>query len=369
MAVKLSRCGLHLATTDGRSAYFNYFWLRDNCSTSWDPVTRDREFDIFAEPDSLYPETASIEADKLVITWAHDGHVSHYELAWLFYWAQGQGRIDEASVPRRYWFEDHDTRLQRFNIDWLKTDTQGVIDWIEALLVDGITVVGPLRADDGALTELAELIGNIRPYYGGKYFDVKAKPSPNALSYTAKALEMHTDVPTEELPPGVQFLHCRSNSVDGGDSLFVDGGAVASDLQKLYPSDFNILSTMAVPFRVHHDTHDMRARQRIIELDENDAVSGVTMSQHMADVFDLPQATLDEFYPAYRRFGHLLQDPKYIMRFRMFPSDCLVFDNHRIVHGREAYDAASGERHIRGCYVDRGEMRSKYRALKGNPCH
>jgi gamma-butyrobetaine dioxygenase len=40
-----------------------------------------------------------------------------------------------------------------------------------------------------------------------------------------------------------------------------------------------------------------------------------------------------------------------------------VFDNHRIVHGRAAYVADSGERHLRGCYTDRGELRSTYRAL------
>jgi gamma-butyrobetaine dioxygenase len=43
--------------------------------------------------------------------------------------------------------------------------------------------------------------------------------------------------------------------------------------------------------------------------------------------------------------------------------ECMVFDNHRIVHGRAAYSATSGDRYLRGCYVDRGEMRSTYRAL------
>ena len=49
--------------------------------------------------------------------------------------------------------------------------------------------------------------------------------------------------------------------------------------------------------------------------------------------------------------------------FRLDASECIVFDNHRIVHGRSAYSATSGERYLRGCYADRGEMRSAYRAL------
>ena len=77
----------------------------------------------------------------------------------------------------------------------------------------------------------------------------------------------------------------------------------------------------------------------------------------------LPQDFLDSYYPAFCRFGRMLQSDKYLMRFRLAAGECIVFDNHRIVHGRAAYSATSGERHLRGCYADRGEMRSTYRAL------
>ena len=59
----------------------------------------------------------------------------------------------------------------------------------------------------------------------------------------------------------------------------------------------------------------------------------------------------------------MLQSDKYMMRFRLNATECIVFDNHRIVHGRAAYSATSGERYLRGCYSDRGEMRSTYRAM------
>nr|WP_247750033.1 TauD/TfdA family dioxygenase [Agrobacterium sp. S2/73] len=49
--------------------------------------------------------------------------------------------------------------------------------------------------------------------------------------------------------------------------------------------------------------------------------------------------------------------------FDLNAGECIVFDNHRIVHGRASYTAESGDRHLRGCYTDRGEMRSTYRAL------
>ena len=362
--IGLSKTGLTVPMRGGESAYFNYFWLRDNCPTSWDPETRDRSFDIFAEPDTLHPLSAQIEGDALVVTWAHDGHVSRYSLTWLTRWAKGDGRIDPAALPRNYWLGDHHDRLQRFTMQALRSDPRAITNWIEALLIDGIAVVDELSNSDQALSELASLAGKVRAAYCGQYFDVAAKANPTASSSTAGPLEMHTDIPAEELAPGVQFLHCRSNSVEGGDTLFVDGGTVANDLRSSSPRDFELLSRLTVPFRVHHDGYDMRARQRVIELDENGAVAGVTMSQHMADVFDLPQKTLDEYYPAFHRFGNMLKERKYAMRLRFKPGECLVFDNHRIVHGRDAYAAQSGQRHLRGCYVDRGELRSTYRALK-----
>ena len=362
--VGLSKTGLTVPMRGGESAYFNYFWLRDNCPTSWDPETRDRSFDIFAEPDTLHPLSAQIEGDALVVTWAHDGHVSRYSLTWLTRWAKGDGRIAPAALPRNYWLGDHHDRLQRFTMQALRSDPRAITNWIEALLIDGIAVVDELSNSDQALSELASLAGKVRAAYCGQYFDVAAKANPTASSSTAGPLEMHTDIPAEELAPGVQFLHCRSNSVEGGDTLFVDGGTVANDLRSSSPRDFELLSRLTVPFRVHHDGYDMRARQRVIELDENGAVAGVTMSQHMADVFDLPQKTLDEYYPAFHRFGNMLKERKYAMRLRFKPGECLVFDNHRIVHGRDADAAQSGQRHLRGCYVDRGELRSTYRALK-----
>ncbi len=41
----------------------------------------------------------------------------------------------------------------------------------------------------------------------------------------------------------------------------------------------------------------------------------------------------------------------------------VVFDNRRVLHGREAFDPASGYRRLLGCYVDRGEWDSRIRVL------
>ena len=39
-AVTLADKGLHLPLAEGGQAYFNYYWLRDNCPSSFDSATR-----------------------------------------------------------------------------------------------------------------------------------------------------------------------------------------------------------------------------------------------------------------------------------------------------------------------------------------
>ncbi|MFN3661505.1 TauD/TfdA family dioxygenase [Yoonia sp.] len=354
--------GLRVPLASGQTGYFNYFWLRDNCPSSFDSETRERTFDIFHLDKPPHPQKAELAADGLSVVW-NDGHVSTYSMEFLESYATGERRKDPADMPRRAWFGDHYATVARFSQPKLMADKTEVARWIEALLTEGVAVVTDMPDSHEGLTETVRLIGHVRPTFFGDFFDVRTHIKPTNLAYTAKALEMHTDTPAEDMAPGMQFLHCRANSVEGGLNLFLDGMAVANDLHREDPEAFRLLSETDIPYYCEHDHYDMRARQRVIELDEHGEVSGVTISQHMADIFDLPQEFLDDYYPAFCKFGRLLQSDKYMMRFRLNASECIVFDNHRIVHGRAAYSATSGERYLRGCYSDRGEMRSAYRAI------
>lgn len=361
--VTITPTGVSLTLPGGREAYFNAYWLRDNCPTSFDRETRERVFDIFHASAAPQPATAVIHDGALEIVWRGENHTSRYPLEWLAGYVTPGPRHDPADLPRRAWYGDHFAQIGRFAFAELMADPARVADWLRALIVEGVAVVTAMPDEDAALEQLVAKLGHPRPTFFGLFFDVRTHAVPTNLAYTAKALELHTDTPAEDLAPGIQFLHCRANTATGGESLFLDGVAAANDLRASDPEAFRLLSETAIPFYCEHDDYDVRSRQRVIELDAHGEVAGVTVSQHMADVFDLPQHFLDAYYPAFCKFGRMLQDPRYVMRFRMTPGECIVFDNHRVVHGRAAYDAASGERHLRGVYADRGEMRSTYRAL------
>ncbi|RUM24396.1 gamma-butyrobetaine,2-oxoglutarate dioxygenase [Rhizobium vallis] len=355
--------GLRLTLPTGSEAYFNYYWLRDNCPTSFDSATRERQFDIFHLQQPPLAKDARLVDDKLEVEWANEAHVSRYPISMLSAYSGGARRVDPADLPRKAWYSDHYPSIARFSQPQLLKDPSLVADWIEAMLTYGLTIVTDMPDSNEGLSETVRLMGHVRPTFFGEYFDVKTHINPTNTAYTAKALELHTDTPAEEAAPGIQFLHCRANSVQGGLSIYSDGVAVANDFKETDPEGFRLLSEIDIPFYCEHDNYDMRSRQRVIELDQHGEVSGLTISQHMADIFDVPQDVLDDYYPAFCRFGKMLQDDKYMMRFLMKAGECMVFDNHRIVHGRLAYSATSGDRYLRGCYADRAEMRSTYRAL------
>lgn len=355
--------GLEIILSDGESHYFNYHWLRDNCPSSFSAATRERSFDIFHLDAAPRAKTAEVAGDALELTWEAEDHVTRFPIAWLEAYKVPQRRPDPADLPRKAWYGDHYPDVPRFSQPELLADEALRAKWIEAMLVEGFTILTDMPDSNAGLTETAEMIGQVRPTFFGDFFDVKTHINPTNTAYTASALELHTDTPAEEHAPGVQFLHCRANTVDGGNSLYADGVAVANDFRTRDPEGFKLLSEVPVPFFCEHDNYDMRSRQTIIELDQHGEVSGLTISQHMLDLSDLDQHLLDSWYPAFCRFGKMLQEEKYMMTFLMKAGECMVFDNHRIVHGRAAYTAESGDRYLRGCYTDRAEMRSTYRAL------
>ncbi|HCH23253.1 MAG TPA: gamma-butyrobetaine,2-oxoglutarate dioxygenase [Oceanospirillaceae bacterium] len=363
--ITLRAKGLSITTPEYKDVYFNYYWLRDNCPTSFHPEIQERTFDICQLQQAPCAQQAEVIDDKLVINWANEDHTSEFDFAWLLAWQAQPGREDAAALPRKHWFGDYYPKLFRATQADLENTLENRLNWIQAMLEHGIAIITGMRDNDQSITDLANLIGHVRPSVEGYYFDVKAKAKAEAysLSFTAAALEMHTDTPAEENAPGIQFLHCRANDTTGGDNLFLDGAAVAEDFRKSNPKGFDILSGVSVPFYYDHTNFDWRSRQRVIETDHQGNVTGLTVSQHMADLFDLPQQQLDDYYPAFVEFMQLLRNERYLMRFRLNAGECVVFDNHRIIHGRDAYAANSGSRHLRGCYTDRGELRSRYRTL------
>lgn len=363
--ITLQDRGLRIAIGE-TDAYFNYYWLRDACESCIDPQTRERVFDssVLAQPP--FAESAWVEDDALRIHWRDEGFVSRVPMRLLRDMVELGHPHDPAALPRKLWYGDFQPRILRIGQDDVLHDDAARARFCRALIEDGIAIVTGMDKDHGAMGRLVGAIGMITPSGEGLDFDVRVEIEPTNLAFTAGPLEMHTDLPGEEAAPGVQFLHCLENTVDGGMSLFLDGAAVAEALRVEDPDAFALLAHYEIPFFYRHTHLDYRAHQRVIETDARGNVTGVTISQHLQDTIDLPQELLDTYYPAFVKFIRMMQEDRFRIRFRSEAGNCVVFDNHRIVHGREGYVADSGMRHLRGCYTDRGALHSTYRVLVRN---
>ncbi|MGV8936683.1 MAG: TauD/TfdA family dioxygenase [Allorhizobium sp.] len=360
--VVLSEYGLSVPLPSG-TAYFNYYWLRDACQSSIDPQTRERIFDISALTSAPKPQAARIEGAELVVEWQGGPLISRFSLDLLAAVSRDGHGGDPADIPRKLWYADYHPNMRRVTQEAVVNTPEGRAFLSRALIEDGIAIVTDMEASKESLFRLVNALGPVTPSAEGLSFEVRVEIAPTNLAFTARALEMHTDLPGEEAAPGVQFLHCLENTVEGGRSLYLDGAAVAAALKEEDPEAFDLLASHKIPFFYRHDKWDYRAHQRVIECDARGHVSGVTISQHLQDNIDLPQALLDSYYPALVKFIRMMKEDRFLCRFRSIAGQCVVFDNHRIVHGREAYAAESGKRHMRGCYMDRGAMRSTYRVL------
>ena len=360
--ITLSPTGLTVPMSSGE-IYFNYCWLRDACPSCIDSQTRERIFDVASLPGLPRASAARLVDDALVIEWQAESQISHIPLALLETFVARGRTEDPADISPKHWYADHEPHFARVPQNAVLSDSEARARLTRALIEDGIAIVTDMAADDDSLPGLVDAIGPITPSAEGLFFDVRVEIEPTNLAFTAGPLEMHTDLPGEEAAPGVQFLHCMENTVDGGLSLFLDGAAVAEALRKEDPQAFRLLADNKIPFFYRHDNWDYRAHQRVIETDPDGRVTGVTISQHLQDAMDLPQDLLDSYYPAFIRFLKMMQEERFLVRFRSEAGNCVIFDNHRIVHGREGYVADSGKRHLRGCYTDRGALRSTYRVL------
>jgi gamma-butyrobetaine dioxygenase len=360
--ITLSPTGLTVPLSSGE-VYFNYCWLRDACTSCIDSQTRERIFDVASLPDLPRAGAARLEDDALVIEWQTESQISYIPLTLLETFVARGRTEDPADISPNLWYADQEPRFTRVPQHDVLNDQDARARLTRALIENGIAIVTEMATDDDSLPRLVDAIGPITPSAEGLFFDVRVEIEPTNLAFTAGPLEMHTDLPGEEAAPGVQFLHCMENTVDGGLSLFLDGAAVAEALREEDPEAFRLLADNKIPFFYRHDNWDYRAHQRVIETDPDGRVTGVTISQHLQDVMDLPQDLLDSYYPAFIKFLKMMQEERFLVRFRSEAGNCVIFDNHRIVHGREGYVADSGKRHLRGCYTDRGALRSTYRVL------
>ncbi|TDV47749.1 gamma-butyrobetaine dioxygenase [Pseudomonas helmanticensis] len=352
---------------DGRISPFHHVWLRDNCPCPQCVynVTREQVFESVDAAEDLKPAAVHIDTDGcLRIDW-QDGHLSRFDPGWLRAHAYDDDSRAErlAGKPEPYLWRS-DLQLPVFDYSALMNDNAALLQWLIAVRDIGLTQVRGVPTEPGSLKLIAQRISFIRESNFGVLFNVQSKADADSNAYTAFNLPLHTDLPTRELQPGLQFLHCLVNDAEGGESIFVDGFAIADALRSEDPASFQALCEIPVEFRNKDRHSDYRCLAPIIALDALGRVAEIRMANFLRGAFDTSVEQMPRLYRAYRRFIAMTREPRFRLMQRLNSGELWCFDNRRTLHARNAFDPATGARHFQGCYVDRDELLSRILVLQ-----
>ena len=235
---------------------------------------------------------------------------------------------------------------------------------IRAIFELGFVVVRGMPCVEGTVGDAARFFGRIAPTTFGGVFDVVSEPNAVDLAYTSVALAAHSDMPYRRPVPGLQLLHALANEAPGGDSTLVDGFAAVAALRSVDPLGYETLCTLGVDFRYDIGTDAMNHTMPIIERDYRGEVRCVRFSPRIDYAPSAAHATLDHYYRARRWLADCFDDPARRAALHLQAGEMIVFDNHRILHGRTAFDPTLGARHLQGCYADHDGIYTQWQLLQ-----
>ncbi len=368
-SVDTTDTGVLIRWSSGHRSRLHALWLRDNCPSGGD---REKAFRTFSVVD-LNPDLFVIEAgftdDGDVSIEYSDGHVSVFDPAWLA--ANDPEPVARRREPRRITHVRAGVDIPRMALPDPRSLAH--LELLNAVAEYGAVLVDDVPLEPLGTEALAALIGRVRETDFGRIFDIVVEPDVWEFSQTGLALDPHTDDPYRYTPSGTSLLHCIDASSAGGDTILVDGFAVASQLEEDDPDAFDLLTEVSVPFVRHRpesvdqgeDVH-LVAHAPIISLDRDREVAGIRFHERSMGTLDVDPSQMGDYYRALIEFAKRINDPMSALQFRLESGQAIVYDNQRMLHGRTAFGPEGGRRHLRLCTIDRDQFHSRLRRLRAD---
>jgi hypothetical protein len=224
----------------------------------------------------------------------------------------------------------------------------------------GIVFLRNVPQDPDAIKRITTTIAPIKNTFYGETFDVRAKPNAENVAYTSDYLGLHQDLLYLESPPQIQILHCLENSCTGGESLFSDGDRIGR-LLTLFPKSRAVANLLTQPVEYGYNANGFWYYRKISSTMY--ATSGVFRDLWWSPPFESPIGELKVSQHSIRGrklLETLLNEPTSVYERKMEPGECVLFDNRRVMHGRNAFDAqGGGSRWLRGAYISKEDFLSK----------
>ncbi|TWW74971.1 trimethyllysine dioxygenase, mitochondrial [Takifugu flavidus] len=346
--------------------HVSYVWLRDHCCDSYNSVTHQRSLDTAAIDLAIRPQSASVEEDRLVITWP-GGHVSSYSFKWLT--ENSYQEVKRKTVqPRILWNKDVYENANIASAKWdtfMKSDDE-LKTFLQNYLLYGIAFVDDVPATVEATEAVSQRVSLIRETTYGKMWCFTADLSRGDTAYTNMALDRHTDTSYFHEPCGIQVFHCLKHEGTGGRTLLVDGFYAAEKLRERSPENFELLTR--VPIRHEyievsetHKNHISSVGPVLSVYPWNREVYQIRYNNYdRAAINTIPHELVQRWYAAHRQLTTELRRPENELWVKLTPGMVIFIDNWRVMHGREAF---TGLRQLCGCYLTRDDVLSVARGF------
>jgi gamma-butyrobetaine dioxygenase len=357
--VSSTPASLTVEWANGDVSEFASVWLRDNLREDRDPHSGQRLIDIADLPEEPRIRSAVADGKMMRVDWESESRPALFDLDWLALHAFGSAPQRPEFATRR-WLEgallDASRDFAWSTLTEARSNPSARLEWLTRLLQDGIAFLRAVPSHDEAILEAMSLVGRVAETNYGLVFDVRSVPQPENLAYSDLGLGLHTDNPYREPVPGFQALHTLIASVEGGESLFADGFALAEHLRVSDSDAFAQLTQTPVPFLYRSKDAELYAERPLIQLSCRGDVTAVHYNSRSIAPLRLSAHAARPFYAAYRRFAALLREPRFQLKFKLNSGDLVAFDNQRTLHGRTGFSSAKYPRHLRGCYLTRDSV-------------
>ncbi|CAM1291098.1 BBOX1 (predicted) [Pycnogonum litorale] len=362
---------ISISWSDGSVDTFCCLQLRDSCRCPkcYDGSTLQRILNLpHVVNFNLTANKAWTDGQNLFVDW-DDGHQSKYHRQRLIYMGGKNSEFENdpcETIKQRYW--DSGYTIPKYDYHEVMNDDQLFVDCVSILKSQGLVLLKNVACESMEVMQIAARIGAVRSTTYGEMFTVKSKSNPSNLAYTNQELKLHADLPFYKYMPGIQMLHCIKQSQHRGGNKFVDGFHAAMKLKAENPEAFKLLTTFRWPFvDIGKDTGRqfyMKFCRPIIQLDDNGEPSQIGYNDHVRDdIRGITPNRAMELYNAFYAFSSILHDPNVLVEYLLEPGDVAIFDNCRVLHGRQRFvvEPGSGERFLEGIYVDWDDALSNMR--------
>ena len=356
--VNLDERGVCLSWSDGETICLVPIWLRDNCRCRLcgDTSTGHRFVTLAELDNNPMPAEAQVDGDEgLRVVW-RDGHASHYGTDWLLHHARRSDDwkpvLWDAAVPPDF------TGIEAARA---RDRKDGTFALLRLLRDQGTALIRGLGPGPEETEAAVEILGPLQMTSYGRFHDNRNECDEAMLSNSAVALMPHTDEPFRYTPPGIIAFHCVRPAGEGGETILLDGFRLAEEVSRRDHDAFHLLTTLPQSFERHvEDGFDLICHARAIALDGYGRICGFRFAERSASPPHISPEAVEAFYGARRLLASLVADPAFRITLRLEAGDLLLFDNHRVMHGRTAI---AGPRHLRQCSVAREDVHSTLRMM------